>query len=110
VVHRGNATASPNTGTATVLTSAHTSPRRTPNQARHPAQRMRPSIGRKGSWYDSAVAEAFFATLKTERPTTTWTTCDQARTDIFAVRCTHAFCALVDIAAVVPAVAAPGDW
>ncbi|NKE64117.1 IS3 family transposase [Lentzea sp. PSKA42] len=48
------------------------------------AQRMRPSIGRKGSCYDNAVAEAFFATLKTELPTTTWTTRDQARTDIFS--------------------------
>jgi transposase InsO family protein len=47
------------------------------------AQRMRPSIGRKGSCYDNAVAEAFFATLKTELPTTTWTTRDQARSDIF---------------------------
>jgi transposase InsO family protein len=47
-------------------------------------QRMRPSIGRKGSCYDNAVAEAFFATLKTELPTTTWATRDQARSDIFA--------------------------
>jgi transposase InsO family protein len=46
-------------------------------------QRMRPSIGRKGSCYDNAVAEAFFATLKTELPTTTWPTRDQARSDVF---------------------------
>ena len=44
---------------------------------------IRSSVGRKGSCYDNAVAEAFFATLKTEIGTTTWTTRDQARTDIF---------------------------
>jgi GNAT superfamily N-acetyltransferase len=61
VVHRGNATASPNTGTATVLTSAHTSPRRTPNQARHttasPAAAMKPltAICR---WLDLRPADA----------------------------------------------------
>lgn len=45
---------------------------------------IRSSVGRKGSCYDNAVAEAFFATLKTEIDATTWTTRDQARSDIFA--------------------------
>ncbi|MCG8921603.1 IS3 family transposase [Lentzea sp. CC55] len=45
--------------------------------------RIRSSVGRKGSCYDNAVAEAFFATLKTEIGTTTWTTRHQARSDIF---------------------------
>ncbi|MFD9699216.1 IS3 family transposase [Lentzea sp. NPDC059081] len=44
---------------------------------------IRSSVGRKGSCYDNAVAEAFFATLKTEIGTTTWTTRDQARSDVF---------------------------
>lgn len=45
---------------------------------------IRPSIGRKGSCYDNAVAEAFFATLKTEIGATIWATRDQARRDVFA--------------------------
>lgn len=44
---------------------------------------IRSSVGRKGSCYDNAVAEAFFATLKTEIGTTAWTTRDQARSDVF---------------------------
>jgi transposase InsO family protein len=44
---------------------------------------IRSSVGRKGSCYDNAVAEAFFATLKTEIGTTAWTTRDQARTAVF---------------------------
>ncbi|HEX7308871.1 integrase core domain-containing protein, partial [Lentzea sp.] len=44
---------------------------------------IRSSVGRKGSCYDNAVAEAFFATLKTEIDTTAWTTRHQARSDIF---------------------------
>jgi transposase InsO family protein len=44
---------------------------------------IRSSVGRKGSCYDNAVAEAFFATLKTEIGTATWTTRDQARSAVF---------------------------
>jgi len=44
---------------------------------------IRSSVGRKGSCYDNAVAEAFFATLKTEIGTTAWTTRHQARSDVF---------------------------
>jgi len=45
-------------------------------------QRIRPSIGRKGSCYDNAVAEAFFATLKSEIDTSAWATRDQARSAV----------------------------
>ncbi|ADJ49443.1 IS3 family transposase [Amycolatopsis mediterranei S699] len=44
---------------------------------------IRPSIGRVGSCYDNAVAEAFFATLKTEIGATIWRTRAQARQDVF---------------------------
>jgi putative transposase len=45
---------------------------------------LRASMGRVGSCYDNAVAESWFATLKTEIGTTTWATRDQARADVFA--------------------------
>jgi transposase InsO family protein len=45
--------------------------------------RIRPSVGRVGSCYDNAVAEAFFATLKTEIGTVIWRTREQARRDVF---------------------------
>jgi transposase InsO family protein len=45
--------------------------------------RIRPSVGRVGSCYDNAVAEAFFATLKTEIGTTIWRTRAAARHDVF---------------------------
>ncbi|WP_084093331.1 IS3 family transposase [Amycolatopsis rifamycinica] len=45
--------------------------------------RIRPSVGRVGSCYDNAVAEAFFATLKTEIGTSIWPTRAQARQDVF---------------------------
>ncbi|MEU4526586.1 IS3 family transposase [Amycolatopsis sp. NPDC024027] len=45
--------------------------------------RIRPSVGRVGSCYDNAVAEAFFATLKTEIGTVIWRTRAQARQDVF---------------------------
>jgi transposase InsO family protein len=44
---------------------------------------IRPSVGRVGSCYDNAVAEAFFATLKTEIGVSIWRTRAQARQDIF---------------------------
>jgi transposase InsO family protein len=45
---------------------------------------MRPSMGRVGSCYDNAVAESFFATLKTEIETPVWATRDDARRAVFA--------------------------
>ncbi|MGW5749221.1 IS3 family transposase [Amycolatopsis sp. NPDC003861] len=45
--------------------------------------RIRPSVGRVGSCYDNAVAEAFFATLKTEIGVSIWRTRTQARHDVF---------------------------
>ncbi|GAB3163826.1 IS3 family transposase [Amycolatopsis stemonae] len=45
--------------------------------------KIRPSVGRVGSCYDNAVAEAFFATLKTEIGTTIWPTRAAARQDVF---------------------------
>ncbi|QKV78036.1 IS3 family transposase [Amycolatopsis sp. Hca4] len=46
-------------------------------------RKIRPSVGRVGSCYDNAVAEAFFATLKTEIGTTIWPTRAAARHDVF---------------------------
>ena len=45
--------------------------------------KIRPSVGRVGSCYDNAVAEAFFATLKTEIGVSIWPTRTHARQDVF---------------------------
>ena len=45
---------------------------------------LRASMGRVGSCLDNAVAETWFATLKTEIGTTFWATREQARADVFA--------------------------
>ncbi|MEV0056065.1 integrase core domain-containing protein [Saccharopolyspora shandongensis] len=48
------------------------------------AVRVRPSMGRGGSCFDNAVAESFFATLKTEIGTTVWATRSEASRAVFA--------------------------
>jgi transposase InsO family protein len=45
---------------------------------------LRASMGRVGSCFDNAVAESWFATLKTEIGTTIWATREQHRGDVFA--------------------------
>ncbi|HEY5182343.1 MAG TPA: IS3 family transposase [Dermatophilaceae bacterium] len=45
---------------------------------------LRASMGRVGSCFDNAVAESWFATLKTEIGTTIWATRELARADVFA--------------------------
>ena len=42
------------------------------------------SMGSKGDCYDNAVAESFFATLKSEIGTRVWTTRAEARRAVFA--------------------------
>ena len=45
---------------------------------------LRASMGRVGSCFDNAVAESWFATLKTEIGTNIWATREQARADVFS--------------------------
>ncbi len=46
--------------------------------------RLRASMGRVGSYYDNAVAESFFASLKAEIGDRVWATRTEARQAVFA--------------------------
>ena len=48
------------------------------------ALQIKASMGRVGSCYDNAVAESFFASLKSEIGTRVWTTRAEARRAVFA--------------------------